>query len=99
MCALDRVDVQANLGSPAPNVELPDRTGDPVRLADFRGRIVVLDFYPRAGTGGCTIEACGCRDHWDGFAEPDSQAVGRHERLEAALFGLQDGGEVMGEHL
>jgi peroxiredoxin Q/BCP len=50
-------------GQPAPDFELPDQDGNPVRLADLRGRRVVLYFYPKADTPGCTTQACGIRDH------------------------------------
>jgi thioredoxin-dependent peroxiredoxin len=46
----------------APDFELPDQDGEPVRLEDFRGRKVVLYFYPKADTPGCTTQACGIRD-------------------------------------
>jgi peroxiredoxin Q/BCP len=46
----------------APNFTLPDENGNPVSLEQFRGQTVVLFFYPRADTRGCTIEACGFRD-------------------------------------
>ena len=50
-------------GVQAPDFGLPDQDGDPVRLSDFRGRPVVLYFYPNADTPGCTTQACGIRDH------------------------------------
>jgi peroxiredoxin Q/BCP len=50
-------------GQPAPDFELPDQDGNPVRLSDLRGRRVVLYFYPKADTPGCTTQACGIRDH------------------------------------
>jgi peroxiredoxin Q/BCP len=50
-------------GQPAPDFELPDQSGEPVRLSSFRGRKVVLYFYPKANTPGCTTQACGVRDH------------------------------------
>jgi thioredoxin-dependent peroxiredoxin len=50
-------------GQPAPDFELPDQDGTPVRLSDLRGRRVVLYFYPKADTPGCTTQACGVRDH------------------------------------
>jgi peroxiredoxin Q/BCP len=50
-------------GSPAPDFELPDQDGRAVRLDDFRGQRVVLYFYPKADTPGCTTQACGVRDH------------------------------------
>jgi peroxiredoxin Q/BCP len=46
----------------APDFELPDQDGNPVRLSDFRGQRVVLYFYPKADTPGCTTQACGIRD-------------------------------------
>jgi peroxiredoxin Q/BCP len=46
----------------APSFTLPDQNGTPVSLADFAGRTVVLYFYPKADTPGCTTQACGIRD-------------------------------------
>ena len=50
-------------GKPAPDFELPDQDGNPVRLSDLRGQNIVLYFYPKADTPGCTTQACGIRDH------------------------------------
>jgi thioredoxin-dependent peroxiredoxin len=50
-------------GQQAPDFELPDQEGEPVRLSSFRGQPVVLYFYPKADTPGCTAQACGIRDH------------------------------------
>lgn len=63
-------------GQEAPAFELPDQNGDPVALADFEGQHVVLYFYPRADTPGCTTEACGFRDRWDAFDERDAAVLG-----------------------
>jgi peroxiredoxin Q/BCP len=49
-------------GDTAPDFTLPDADGKPVSLADFRGRRVVVYFYPAAGTPGCTKQACDFRD-------------------------------------
>ena len=49
-------------GTPAPDFTLPDQDGTPVALASLRGKRVVLFFYPRAMTPGCTTEACDFRD-------------------------------------
>ncbi len=49
-------------GQPAPDFTLPDQDGEPVTLSSFKGRRIVLYFYPRADTPGCTIQACGVRD-------------------------------------
>ena len=50
-------------GEQAPDFELPDQDGAAVRLSGLRGRTVVLYFYPKADTPGCTTQACGVRDH------------------------------------
>jgi peroxiredoxin Q/BCP len=49
-------------GDIAPDFELPNQNGDLVRLSSLRGKKVVLFAYPKAGTGGCTTQACGFRD-------------------------------------
>ena len=51
-------------GRKAPSFTLPDAEGRRVSLADFKGKDVVVYFYPRDDTPGCTKEACGFRDHW-----------------------------------
>ncbi len=48
----------------APDFTLPDENGEPVTLSSFQGKPIVLFFYPRANTPGCTVEACGFRDHY-----------------------------------
>jgi peroxiredoxin Q/BCP len=50
-------------GAKAPDFTLPDQDGNPVSLSDFAGQTVVLYFYPKADTPGCTTQACGVRDH------------------------------------
>lgn len=59
-------------GDLAPEFSLPDANGQPVSLADFSGKRVVLYFYPRDNTPGCTKEACGFRD---AYPEYQSQGV------------------------
>jgi peroxiredoxin Q/BCP len=49
-------------GTPAPDFELPDQTRTPVKLSSFRGKPVVLYFYPKDDTPGCTRQACAFRD-------------------------------------
>ncbi|WP_135534294.1 thioredoxin-dependent thiol peroxidase [Halostella pelagica] len=63
-------------GQTAPEFELPNQNGDPVSLSDFRGQRVVLYFYPRANTDGCTTEACGFRDNWAAFEDRDVAVIG-----------------------
>ena len=60
----------------APEFTLPDQDGEPVRLSDFEGVQVVLYFYPRADTPGCTKEACAFRDSWEAFDEQDVVVLG-----------------------
>ncbi len=50
-------------GAKAPDFTLPDQDGNNVSLSDFEGQTVVLYFYPKADTPGCTTQACGVRDH------------------------------------
>jgi thioredoxin-dependent peroxiredoxin len=63
-------------GQPAPDFELPDQQGEPVRLSSFRGRRVVLYFYPKANTPGCTTQACGVRDHQLDYEAADAVVLG-----------------------
>jgi peroxiredoxin Q/BCP len=59
---VQRGNTAMDINDKAPEFTLPDQNGDPVSLKDFRGKWVVLYFYPRADTPGCTIEACEFRD-------------------------------------
>ncbi|MBI4515121.1 MAG: thioredoxin-dependent thiol peroxidase [Deltaproteobacteria bacterium] len=52
------------VGKPAPAFTLTDAEGKKVSLSDFTGKDVILYFYPKDDTPGCTKEACGFRDHW-----------------------------------
>lgn len=63
-------------GDIAPTFELPNQDGESVSLEDYEGRPVVLYFYPRADTPGCTTEACSFRDNWDAYAEENVVVFG-----------------------
>jgi thioredoxin-dependent peroxiredoxin len=63
-------------GNDAPDFELPDQDGRPVKLSDFRGQPVVVYFYPKADTPGCTVQACGVRDHERDYAELGATVLG-----------------------
>jgi peroxiredoxin Q/BCP len=63
-------------GKPAPDFALQSDTGETVRLSDLRGRPVVLYFYPKDDTPGCTKQACGIRDAWDAFRERGAVVLG-----------------------
>jgi thioredoxin-dependent peroxiredoxin len=63
-------------GEPAPDFELTSDSGDKVRLSSLRGKPVVLYFYPRDDTSGCTRQACGLRDAWDDFRARGAEVLG-----------------------
>lgn len=63
-------------GSPAPEFELPDQNGRPVRLSDLRGRNVVVFFYPRDDTPVCTKESCSFRDRYEDLRAKDAEVLG-----------------------
>ncbi|MGO9249409.1 MAG: thioredoxin-dependent thiol peroxidase [Solirubrobacteraceae bacterium] len=63
-------------GDTATDFELPDQDGNPVKLSDLRGRPVVVYFYPKADTPGCTTQACGVRDRRADYAKVGSVVLG-----------------------
>src|SRR4051794_33008164 len=63
-------------GDIAPDFELPDQNGDPVKLSDLKGQTVVLYFYPRADTPGCTAQACGVRDRDSDYEAAGARVIG-----------------------
>ena len=63
-------------GKPAPDFELQSDSGEPVKLSELRGRPVVLYFYPKDDTPGCTTEACEFRDAYDVFRERGAEVLG-----------------------
>jgi peroxiredoxin Q/BCP len=72
-------------GDKAPPFTLPDQNGDPVKLSDLKGQTVVLYFYPRADTPGCTTQACGIRDRDDEYAAAGARVIGVSPDEPAAL--------------
>ncbi len=64
------------VGDKAPDFELLDTHGEKVKLSDFRGKKVVLYFYPKDMTPGCTIEACSFRDNYEKFKKKDAEILG-----------------------
>jgi peroxiredoxin Q/BCP len=63
-------------GDAAPDFTLPDQNGDRVTLSDLRGETVVVYFYPRADTPGCTTQACGVRDRRPDYAAAGARVLG-----------------------
>ncbi len=63
-------------GKPAPTFTLPDQDGKSVSLESFRGKPVVLYFYPKDDTPGCTTQACGIRDAWGEFEKRGAVVLG-----------------------
>ncbi len=63
-------------GSIAPDFSLASSSGKTVSLSDFRGQTVIVYFYPKDDTPGCTKEACGIRDAYDGFLDQDIVVFG-----------------------
>ena len=63
-------------GSKAPDFALPDQDGRTVKLSDFRGQPVVVYFYPKAATPGCTTQACGVRDHRADYEQAGAVVLG-----------------------
>lgn len=63
-------------GTPAPDFTLPDEDGNSVTLSDLTGQPVVVYFYPKASTPGCTTQACGVRDHLAEYAKLGARVLG-----------------------
>jgi peroxiredoxin Q/BCP len=63
-------------GKAAPDFELTSDSGESVKLSDFRGKPVVLYFYPKDDTPGCTTQACGIRDAYSEFEERGAVVLG-----------------------
>ena len=95
-------------GDQAPDFALPDQDGREVKLSDFRGQPVVVYFYPRADTPGCTKQACGVRDHRADYSRakavvlgisPDSVAKIKrfHDKYDLDFTLLADEGHAVAE--
>jgi peroxiredoxin Q/BCP len=64
------------IGDTAPDFELPSDSGETVKLSDFRGKRVVVFFYPKDDTPGCTTQACGFRDNYLQIEEKNATVLG-----------------------
>jgi thioredoxin-dependent peroxiredoxin len=65
-----------NVGDTAPDFEVPSDTGEPVKLSDFRGKKVILYFYPKDDTPGCTTQSCAFRDNYPVIEEKNAVVLG-----------------------
>ena len=77
-------------GANAPDFTLPDQDGDDVTLSGLRRRTVVLYFYPRADTPGCTTQACGIRDHSADYEAAGAAVIGVSPDSVAAVKRFRD---------
>ena len=64
------------VGDIAPGFTLPSQNGSPVSLRDFQGKAVVLYFYPKDNTPGCTAESCAFRDQYEVFKAAGAEVIG-----------------------
>ena len=64
------------VGEQAPDFTLTDENGQAVSLGDYRGKRVVLYFYPKSFTGGCTMQACSLRDGYEGLSGVNAEVIG-----------------------
>ena len=64
------------IGTTAPEFTLPDQNGQMHKLSDYRGQKVILYFYPKDMTSGCTSQACNCRDRYPQFQEKGAVVLG-----------------------
>jgi peroxiredoxin Q/BCP len=65
-----------SVGDPAPNFTSTDQNEQPISLSDFRGKKVVLYFYPKDDTPGCTAQACSLRDNYDALKSAGYEVLG-----------------------
>ena len=77
-------------GTQAPDFELSNQDGEPVKLSDYRGKTVVLYFYPKADTPGCTVQACGVRDRSAAYEAAGAVVLGVSPDKVAALRKFAD---------
>jgi thioredoxin-dependent peroxiredoxin len=81
-------------GTLAADFTLPDHEGNPVTLSDLRGQTVVLYFYPKADTPGCTKQACGIRDHRADYAAAGARVLGVSPDPVKAIAKFHDGQDL-----
>lgn len=68
--------ISLKIGDASPQFEAKDNVGNTIRLSDYTGKKLVLFFYPKASTPGCTAEACNLRDHYQAFLAKGYDVLG-----------------------
>lgn len=68
--------MKLKIGDKAPKFEVNDQSGNPVKLSDYNGKKVVLYFYPKDQTPGCTAESCNLRDNYDALQKAGYEVLG-----------------------
>jgi len=68
--------IKLKAGDQAPDFESKDQDGNPIKLSDFKGKKVVLYFYPKDNTPGCTAESCNLRDNYDALQKQGYEVLG-----------------------
>ena len=68
--------MELNIGDKAPEFEGKDQQGNTVKLSDYRGKKVILYFYPKDDTPGCTAQACNLRDNYSGLQQEGYEVIG-----------------------
>ena len=64
------------VGDKAPNFEINDQDGNSIKLSDYKGKKLVIFFYPKANTPGCTLEACNLSDHYSELQKQGYEILG-----------------------
>ena len=68
--------MELNIGDKAPEFECKDQHGNTVRLSDYRGKKVIMYFYPKDDTSGCTAQACNLRDNYSDLQQEGYEVIG-----------------------
>ena len=84
-----------NVGDKAPEILGKDEQGRDIRLSDYRGRKLVLYFYPKDNTSGCTAEACNLRDHYQELQGAGYEVVGVSKDSAASHVKFKEKHELM----
>lgn len=82
--------VKLKVGDKAPNFKGIDEKGESIQLSDFAGKMLILYFYPKDNTPGCTMQACNLRDNYEGLLEKGFSVVGVSADTEKKHLGFID---------